>query len=124
MDRNGKKTWASGIRKCLYTYGFGYVWENQGVENTAEFVKCFKQRIIDCRWQEWHEHLENSSRFADYILFKSNNCVELYIKMAMNRYIKSALTKLRFGVSDIACHRFRYSGSKGEKYNVSLMLQF
>eukprot|EP00745_Piridium_sociabile_P014995 TRINITY_DN220_c0_g1_i2.p1 TRINITY_DN220_c0_g1~~TRINITY_DN220_c0_g1_i2.p1 ORF type:complete len:782 (+),score=58.82 TRINITY_DN220_c0_g1_i2:69-2414(+) len=109
LDVNGKKTWVTDVRKCLYSYGFAYVWENQGVENIIEFIKCFKQRIIDCRWQGWHDHIQNSDRFAEYKMFKSINGVEPYIEIVLNRYVKSALTKLRFSVSDIACHRFRYS---------------
>jgi hypothetical protein len=103
------KTWIAGVRKCLCSFGFAYVWENQGVENSIEFIKCFKQRIIDCRWQEWHDHIQNSNRFAEYRMFKSTNDIEPYIGIVLNRYVKSALTKLRFGVSSIACHRYRYN---------------
>ena len=42
-------------------------------------------------------------------MFKSNHEVEPYILLSLNTYVKSALTKFRFGFSDVACHRFRYT---------------
>jgi hypothetical protein len=109
LDNRGKKTWVTNVRHCLYSYGFGFVWDNQGVQNTTEFLYSFKQRIIDCRWQEWHAHKQSSDRFAQFALFKTAHVVEPYIEFKLNRYVKNALTKFRFGISDIACHRFRYS---------------
>ena len=109
LDVRGEKTWVTDVRMFLCSNGFTYVWENQGVENVFGFIKCLKQRLIDCRWQDWHDHLQSSTRFIEYRMFKSNNVIEPYIGMLMNRYVKSALTKFRFGVSDIACHRYRYA---------------
>ena len=109
LDNSGKKTWATNVRQYLYTYGFAYVWDNQGVGNIAGFLHCFKQRIIDCRWQNWHEHVHTSDRFTPYAWFKNTHEIESYIELKLNRYVKSALTKFRFGISDIASHRFRYS---------------
>ena len=108
LDARGEKTWATNIKQFLNSYGFAFVWENQGVENIVSFVKCLKQRIIDCRWQDWHDHVQTSDRFAQYRLFKTSYDKELYIGMDFNRYAKNALTKFRFGVSELACHRFRY----------------
>jgi hypothetical protein len=113
LDSNGKKTWATNVRQFLDTYGFSFVWTNQGVKNISEFCKCLKQRVIDCRWQDWHDHIESSERFAMYRLFKTSSEREPYIAMDINRYIKSSFTRFRFGVSDIACHCFRYHG-RGE----------
>eukprot|EP00745_Piridium_sociabile_P045818 TRINITY_DN998_c1_g3_i2.p1 TRINITY_DN998_c1_g3~~TRINITY_DN998_c1_g3_i2.p1 ORF type:complete len:127 (+),score=2.33 TRINITY_DN998_c1_g3_i2:1-381(+) len=48
-----------------------------------------------------------------YRLFKTSSEREPYIAMDINRYIKSSFTRFRFGVSDIACHCFRYHG-RGE----------
>ena len=108
IDRCGKITWATNVRKFLQSHGFAYVWDNQGVENILVFLKCLKQRIIDCRWQDWHNHLCESDRFAQYKLFKTDHTLEYYVKINMNRYVKVALTKFRLGVSLLACHRLRY----------------
>ena len=111
LDSNGNRTWATNVREFLCVHGFAFVWDNQGVENVNEFLRCLKQRLIDCRWQDWHDHIQSSDRFAKYKLFKMSFDIETYIGMEMNKYIKSAFTKFRFGISSIACHynRFRES---------------
>ena len=114
LDSSGKKTWATNVKQFLNSYGFSYVWDNQGVQNIPNFLKCLKQRIIDCRWQDWHDHIQSSDRFATYKLFKASNEIEVYIGMDINRYVKTAFTKFRFGVTDLACHSFRYCVARSE----------
>ena len=48
LDERDKNTWATEIRLLLYTHGFGFVWENQGVQSIVGFLKEFKQRLVDC----------------------------------------------------------------------------
>ena len=108
LDARGKKTWVSGIRETLYKYGFGYVWLNQGVENINGFLKNFRQRLIDCRWQNWDDHIQSSDRFSLYRTFKSSSNSEMYLLLNMNRHIKCSMTRFRFGISDIAVHHNRY----------------
>ena len=106
LDCNGRYTWASNVRKCLY--GFSHVWDNQGVGCVNNFLPCFKQRITDCRWQEWDDQIQISDRFALYKTFKTSDIREPYLFINCNRFIKCALTKFRCGVSDIKVHRDRY----------------
>ena len=108
LDSNGKRTWATNVRNFLNVHGFSFVWNNQGVENVNIFLRCLKQRLIDCRWQDWHDHIQNSDSFAKYKLFKMSFDIEPYIEMEMNVYIKSAFTKFRFGISSLACHYNRF----------------
>ena len=60
------------------------------------------------RWQAWDDHVNNSERFSLYRQFKTLACVEPYIMLNFNIYIRYALTRFRFGVSDIKVHRSRY----------------
>ena len=107
-DQRGKLTWATQIRTMLNKYGFSLVWENQGVESIAAFIRIFRQRIIDCRWQEWENHIQTSERFQPYSLFKHNHLMEAYLKVNMNVYVRKSLTKFRFGVSGISVHSLRF----------------
>ena len=43
----------SEIRKLLESTGFGYIWQQQVVFNENEFLKLFKQRLIDIYLQDW-----------------------------------------------------------------------
>jgi hypothetical protein len=108
LDLARKSNWVTGIRNCLSRYGFQIVWENQGVGCNTSFLKCFKQRLIDCRWQEWNAHINNSDRFALYRTFKLQNTIEPYLFVEMNRFVINALTKFRCGVSPIIVHAKRF----------------
>ena len=108
LDQNGKKNWVTYIRECLCHYGFRYVWDNQGVGDVNTFVRCFRERIVDCRWQDWHNHINNSDRYSFYCQFKSNNFIEPYMNLSINRYVVKALVYFRLGISSIIVHSQRY----------------
>ena len=113
LDRKGKVTWASNIKNCLFKYGFHFVWLEQDVGCIKSFMKCLKQRMIDCRWQDWNSHINNSERFSFYRFLVSSDVTdkEYYLSININRFIRCALTKFRFGVSDLAVHKNRYRES-------------
>eukprot|EP00745_Piridium_sociabile_P004779 TRINITY_DN12882_c0_g1_i11.p1 TRINITY_DN12882_c0_g1~~TRINITY_DN12882_c0_g1_i11.p1 ORF type:complete len:153 (-),score=3.85 TRINITY_DN12882_c0_g1_i11:317-775(-) len=93
----------------LFRTGFGLVWLNQGVENINAFLFEFRQRLIDCRWQSWNEHIQDSDRFALYRTFKSTWKCEHYLLIDIDRHIKSYLTRFGFGVTDMVVHQDRYN---------------
>ena len=72
------------------------------------FIREFRQRLIDMRWQIWDDHVNTSDRFSLYRQFKTLACVEPNIMLNLNRYIRYTLTRFRFGVSDIKVHRSRF----------------
>ena len=51
LDARVKRNWVSNVRMQLFQYGFGFVWMNQGVGRVNEFIRAFRERLIDCRWQ-------------------------------------------------------------------------
>jgi hypothetical protein len=109
LDERGKETWATNVRLCLFRYGFGYVWLNQGVGSVRVFLKTLKQRLIDMRWQEWTGHIEDSERFKTFRMCGSmNHKLPVYLNMNIDKYLKFNMTKFRFGVSDIAVHYAKY----------------
>ena len=66
LDARGKRNWVSNVRMQLFQYGFGFVWMNQGVGRVNEFIRAFRERLIDCRWQDWEDHVQTSDRFSMY----------------------------------------------------------
>ena len=101
--------WVSHISKTLYRFGFGFVWENQGVQNSNVFIKIFKQRLIDCHSQNWHEHINKSVRFNVYRTFKSSLYLEPYFTTVTNKHIRDILIRFRVGASEICTHKMRYA---------------
>ena len=107
-DNKGKVNWVTNIRRFLCNHGYLYVWNNQSVGDINAFLKCLKQRLVDCRWQDWHSHIHESDRFSLYRLFKTSNCVENHLFLNVNKYITNALIKFRCGVSCINVHYKRF----------------
>ena len=109
LDARGKRNWVSNVRMQLFQYGFGFVWMNQGVGRVNEFIRAFRERLIDCRWQDWEDHVQTSDRFSMYRSFNSiSHCTKTYITMNMDRHLKRIMTKFRFGVSELSVHYYRY----------------
>ena len=74
----------------------------------SAFIREFRQRLTDIRWQAWDDHVNTSDRFSLYRQFKTLAGVEPYIMLNLNRYIRYALTRFRSGVSDIKVYRSRF----------------
>ena len=109
LDEKGSHTWATNVRMCLFSFGYGYVWLNQGVQDVKCFLKMFKQRLIDCQWQTWNDHIQTSDRFSSYRLFNVNvPRMNAYLILNIDRHLKFLMTRFRFGISDLVKHRNRY----------------
>ena len=121
LDEKGKTTWATYVRKCLFRYGFGIVWMEQGVGSTRIFLRVCKERMIDCAWQNWNERVYDSERYCKYRLFCSAlNNMPLYFSLEIDRHLQLMCTKFRFGISDIAVHFYRYRQHRQEDLLCSL----
>ena len=109
LDANGKRNWVSKVRECLFTSGFGYAGINQGVGDVNVFIRMLKQRLINCHWQNWNNHVNNSERFHMYNMFNGDSCsLPTYLQLDLDRHIKFIMTKFRFGISELYAHKFRY----------------
>ena len=62
LDNSGRITWATKVKNILFNYGFGYAWVNENVGDENLILKTFKQRLLDCGKQEWHENVFESSK--------------------------------------------------------------
>jgi hypothetical protein len=112
LDLKGKETWVTKVRNCLFRHGYGFVWLNEGVGNDKLFLRTFKERLVDCRWQECDYHINNSKRFDVYNSFcDRNHLTPLYLKLDMDKQMKYIMTRFRFGISDLAVHFYRYRNS-------------
>ena len=108
LDERDENTWATEIRLLLYTHGFGFVWENQGVQSIVGFLKEFKQRLVDCNTQNWYGHLTNSQRFEMYKIYKTCFAIEMYLALDLNKHAVNALIRFRMGLSIKEPHKNGY----------------
>ena len=110
LDVKGKckYNWVSKVRLCLYENGFGNVWMSQSVGDEKSFVRIFRQRLVDCRWQNWEWHLDTSERFQIYRTYSSSHFMKKYLSLNIDKHLRFVLTRFRFGISNIHVHAFRY----------------
>ena len=95
LDRYpNKENWASLVRKLLFSLGFNYVWEAQGVGNYEGFMTILKQRLTDNFIQNWHSRLEESSRAIFYISIASFQ-LQPYLQSLNVTKFRNAISKLR-----------------------------
>ena len=108
LDLRGKSNWVSKVKFKLFSLGFGFVWEQQGVGDVHWFISILRARLIECRWQEWSAHIQDSDRFDFYQQFNLLHCVPTYLSLRMDMHLKRTVTLFRFGISDLLVHHFRY----------------
>ena len=109
LDARDKRNWASNVRMQLFQYGFVFVWMNQGMGVVSDFICVFRKRLIDCRRQNWEDHVQTSDRFSMYKKINSiSHCTKTYITMHMDRHLKCIMTKFRLDVAEFSVHKYRY----------------
>ena len=64
--------------------------------------------LLDCRWQDWESRMNSSDSFSFYRNFKKNHDTAVYFSIDINTYVRNALIKFRFGISNIAIHALLY----------------
>ena len=45
----------TGVRKCLYSAGLGYIWERQGVDNPNCLIRFFTSLLHEINTHDWME---------------------------------------------------------------------
>ena len=96
---DNKNNWASSVCFTLYRYGFGHLWENQGVCDVRSFLCEFRQRLIDRYHQGWNSDISSEDRYAFFSWFKQTHGLFQYLLTVQNVALKRNLIKLRLGVS-------------------------
>jgi hypothetical protein len=104
LQRQNYTTWACKVRNVLYRFGFGIVWEAQGVGNVKAFMLEFKTRLIDCFKQDWSSALANHDFYYTFSLFKREVVCAQYLSLVRNIAVRRLFTRLRFGMSPLRGH--------------------
>ena len=72
------------------------------------FIREFRQRFIDIRWQASDHHVNTSEKFSLCRQFKTLAGVEPYMTLNLIICIRYTLTRFIFGVLNIILHRSRF----------------
>ena len=114
LDKAGRKTWSTHIRKLLCKYGFYEVWLN-GVTNIDIFIGVFRQRVKDCYVQEWHEDLQCNKKLSILKSIKLDFEPSEYLCVLRDKKYISAMAKMRCSDHTLSIERGRYSNKTREE---------
>ena len=108
LQRHNYNTWACEVRNVLYRFGFGMVWESQGVGDIKTFVRAFKRRLVDCYHQDWHSALLSHNQYDVYRLYNQSLSLKTYLYSIKNVHWRKASSRLRIGMSSLRSNFLRY----------------
>ena len=91
--------WVSEVRITPYHFGFGIVWVSQGAGNQARFTREFKQGLVDCSSQRWHDQISPGERFEHYSEFKQTLEYEGYLKWLRSKIYRDVIVRFRLGIA-------------------------
>ena len=101
LENQNYVTWIDDVRNTLYMYGFGIVWQSQGVGNEKAFIQTFQQRLKDCYSQNWHDSLQRHDFYSHYSSIMSSIGPHPYVSFVTNFYNRRLLARFRFGMTEI-----------------------
>ena len=103
------------MRKILYEYGFGYVWEANAVGILHPvFIKQYEQRLKDTFQQKCRSEIANSNRCSLYNHLHREFTMANYLNKVQIRTNRRALTKLRLSSHRLLIERGRWLKIKQE----------
>ena len=77
----GLNNWAGNVKSLLEEFGFAHV-----CVNLQTFPNVFKQRLMDCFMQKWHNDLQNNRVLILYKHFKLDFSNESYLNICPSKY--------------------------------------
>ena len=101
------KNWAHEIRKILREIGCEYIWESENAMH-SNFIDLAKQTLIDLYINEWHTSLSSSSKYINYVLYRSVFCHENYLCSIKSYKHRRALSCLRLSSHSLEIEVGRY----------------
>ena len=113
------KNWASHIKQLLYSTCFGFVWDQQSVTDTKQFITLFRQRCKDIYIQTCFCEIEKSNRCRLYRNIKEVHVTEFYLRQQCNRDLRQCLSKIR-----LSSHIFLLRGEDGQNLRYNILIDY
>ena len=117
---NGYSNWASNVKKMLYEFGCGYVWEAQTTFDLKSFHIEFKRRLVDNFIQNWNTDVANNRVMYLYVNFKDSFAYEHYLD-ALPYDLRFYMSRLRLASHSLRVQTGRFGVNRLER-NLRLCL--
>jgi hypothetical protein len=109
-DSIGYNNWASKVKLHLYMNGYGFVWENQYVDNHRSFLYNYTLRLKDQYIQRWSEECSNNSKLGCYTSFKSVFEFEKYLDIIDVKKYRFFISAFRTSSHSLMIEKGRHIG--------------
>ena len=119
----GRENWAGDVKSILYRHGFGYVWEQQNIDDIHSFIELFTQRLCDSYVQNWNSDRNEMPKLSLYNLFKLNFETEPYLLFNIPRRLRKYLAKFRTSSTSLEIEIGRHNGILRENRLCKLCLK-
>ena len=107
-QNNKRVNWATQIKRMLDNTGFGYIWEQQRVNHSEQFIVKFRIRCQDLYIQECFSQIEKSSRCRLYRNLKEVFEMEWYLQENFNLELRQCLSTIRLNSHKLLIERERW----------------
>ena len=107
----GLDNWVSKVKKLLFDFGFGNIWQKTDNININAFCNQFKQRLIDCFIQTWNNDIQLNQALTTYKYFKTEFVFEKYLNLLPER-LRVPLSKLRLSAHCLRIETGRYGRAR------------
>ena len=114
-DNVGYVNWVTKVRKCLYSNGFGYIWEEQKVDNIKLFVCQFVQRLKDQYMQQWLEVCGTTSKLESYCMYKTSFSYEIYLDVLDVKKFRWSFSAFRSSSHNLMIEQGRHLGIQRDR---------
>lgn len=95
QDSNGRRNWATHVKRLLYENGFGYIWLANDIGDAKVFIQTFKTRLKDCALQTLQAQINGSPKALYYREFKTLLNVERYLFVDLPYIYKRCISNFR-----------------------------
>ena len=113
---DGDTNWASKVRFILSQYGFANVWNNPDSVDPKLFLPVFKQRLMDCYFQQWRADLQNNNVLKHlYLHVKHSFCFSNYLKVLKTKHLRQQITRLIVSSHALRIESGRHGSNRVER---------
>ncbi len=109
QSEGGRQNWATEIRTILFSFGFGFVWMEQGVGDVGHFCRELKQRFSDCASQQWSVQVRMNGRLSLYEDCKNQLQIEKYLLCVSPIRNIGCIARLRCSAHALMIEKGRHS---------------
>ncbi len=106
FNRTNKGNFISHIKQICSELNLQACYSNK----TKLDLNIVRQKLTDCMERKWHEKAENMAKLDVYNQIKTSFGVEKYLLLNLERYERSLLSQLRYGILPLRVETGRFVG--------------